>query len=84
MPINVKRPTYVDILTFMSRIKLLLSCVEHEKSFITSRPDFGVRREKLLSRVSNVVLLLLLSVFGESLYGRAGFCSTANSPSSPV
>ena len=32
MLINVKIPT-------MSRIKYLFSCVEHEKSFITSRPD---------------------------------------------
>ena len=33
--INVKMPTIVDILTFMSRIDLILSVVEHEKSFIT-------------------------------------------------
>ena len=35
---NVKMPTVVDILTFMSRIHFVLSGVEHEKSFITSRP----------------------------------------------
>ena len=34
--INVKMPTIVGILTFMSRINFLLSYVEHEKSFITS------------------------------------------------
>ena len=35
MLINVKMPTIVGILTFMSRINFLLSRVEHEKSFIT-------------------------------------------------
>ena len=39
MPINVKMPTIVGILTFMSRINFVLSCVEHEKSFITSGPE---------------------------------------------
>ena len=38
MLINVKMPTIVGILTFMSRINFLLSLVEHEKSFITSGP----------------------------------------------
>ena len=36
MLINVKMPTLVGILTFISRINFLLSRVEHEKSFITS------------------------------------------------
>ena len=31
-------PTIVGILTFISRINLMLICVEHEKKFITSRP----------------------------------------------
>ena len=39
MLINVKMPTIVGILTFMSRINFVLSQVEHEKSFITSRPS---------------------------------------------
>ena len=38
MLINVKMPTFVGILTFMSRINLVLSRVEHRKSFITSEP----------------------------------------------
>ena len=33
--INVKMPTIVGILTFMSWINFVLSCVEHENSFIT-------------------------------------------------
>ena len=33
--INVKMPTIVGILTFMSMINFVLSQVEHEKSFIT-------------------------------------------------
>ena len=36
--INVKMPTIVGILTFMNRMNFVLSCVEHGKSFITSRP----------------------------------------------
>ena len=39
--INVKMPTIVGILTFMSRKNSMLNLVEHEKnekSFITSRP----------------------------------------------
>ena len=38
MLINVKMPTIVGILTFMSRINFVLSFVEHGKSFITSGP----------------------------------------------
>ena len=37
--INVKISTVVDILTFRSRIIFMLSCVEHEKSLITSGPE---------------------------------------------
>ena len=36
MLINVKMPTMVGILTFMSRIDSVLSLVEHEINFITS------------------------------------------------
>ena len=36
---NVKMPTIVDILTFMSMINFMLSRVEQEKSFINSGPD---------------------------------------------
>ena len=39
--INVKMPTIVGILTFMSRKNLKLTSVEHEKSFITLGPDLG-------------------------------------------
>ena len=39
MLINVKMPTIVGILTFMSKINFVLSSVEHEKSFITLGPD---------------------------------------------
>ena len=34
--INVKMPTIIGILTFMSRKIFMLSRIEHEKSFITS------------------------------------------------
>ena len=39
MLINVKMPTNVGILTFMSRINFVLCSVEHGKSFITLGPD---------------------------------------------
>ena len=39
--INVKMPTIVGILTFMSRINFVLSRVEHEKEFTTSRPGLS-------------------------------------------
>ena len=42
MLINVKMPTIVGILTFMSRINFMLSRVEHEKSFITSGPGVQI------------------------------------------
>ena len=38
--INVIMPTIVGILTFISGENFMLNCVEHEKSFITSGPDF--------------------------------------------
>ena len=31
--INVKMPTIVGILTFMSRINFMLTCVDHEKFY---------------------------------------------------
>ena len=37
--INVKMPTIIGILIFMSRKNFMLSLVEHEKGFITSGPD---------------------------------------------
>ena len=39
MVINVKMPTIVGILTLMSMINGVLSCVEHEFFFITSEPE---------------------------------------------
>ena len=39
MLINVKMPTIVGILTFLSWISFMLSWVEFEKSFITSGPS---------------------------------------------
>ena len=40
MLINVNMVTIVGILTFKSRIKFVLSSVEHGKSFIISGPGF--------------------------------------------
>ena len=63
MLINVKMPTIVGILTFMSRINFVLSCVEHGKSFITSGP--GV--VSIFSTVhlrANIFVLTLFKCFG--------------------
>ena len=43
--INVKMPTTVGILTFMSRKNFML--IEHEKSFIISGPGFVCAQEQL-------------------------------------
>ena len=52
--INVKMPTIVGILTFMSRKNFMLCWVEHEKSFITSGPGFAIRRpENSLCQLSS-------------------------------
>ena len=40
MLINIKMPTIVGFLTFMSRINFVLSLVEYKKSFITLGPGF--------------------------------------------
>ena len=47
--VNVKMPTIVGILTFLSRKNFVLSWVEHEKSFITSGPGFQVTCPKMFS-----------------------------------
>ena len=51
MLINVKMPTLVGILTYMSMINLVLISVEHKKRFITSRPGFrpGHAQTRLLN-----------------------------------
>ena len=41
MLLNVKMSIIIGTLTFMSKINFVLSYVEHEKSFITSVPDFN-------------------------------------------
>ena len=42
MLINIKMPTIVGILTFMSRMNFMVSTVEYGKSFITSGPDSNI------------------------------------------
>ena len=42
MLINVKMPTIVGILTFMSRMNFMVCTVEYGKSFITSGPDRNI------------------------------------------
>ena len=52
---NVKMPTIVSILTFMSRLNLVLSCVEHGKSFITSGPVYLDEMPENISPESTLV-----------------------------
>ena len=42
LQINVKMPTIVGILTFMSKINFVLSCVEYEKKFYNLLGQFSV------------------------------------------
>ena len=55
--INAKMPTIVGILIFISRINFMLSWVEHEKSFITSRPGFCCKAAKLCQNIFQSILL---------------------------
>ena len=58
MLINVKMPTIVGILTFMSRINFVLSWVEHVVSFITSGPDQTAKAKESAADLSLHCLLL--------------------------
>ena len=40
--INIKMPTIVGILIFISRKNFMLNSVEHEKSYITSGPGYCI------------------------------------------
>ena len=52
--INIKMPTIVGILTFMSRKIFMLSLVEHKNSFITSGPGFRSPRLQSQQRFTAV------------------------------
>ena len=56
--INVKMPTIVGILTFMSRINFMLGWAESEKSFTTLGPSVHVSG----TRMSYMLLLVLFSI----------------------
>ena len=56
--INVKMPTIVGILTFMSRINFMLGWAENEGSFVTSGPSVHVSGTKM----SYMLLLVLFSI----------------------
>ena len=53
----LKQETYllVSILVFMSSWKFMLSWVEHEKSFITSRPDIRACHNKTWKEYLNSI-----------------------------
>ena len=51
MLINVKMPTIVGILTFMSMINFIFSCVEHEKGF-SSKSKTGLSTYMRQERIS--------------------------------
>ena len=50
--INMKMPTIVGIFILISRENFMLSCVEHENSFITSGPDQPVQMRRLISAIA--------------------------------
>ena len=60
MLINVKMPTIVGILTFMSKINFMLSCFEHGQSFITSGPDLGSNCSSLMDYRKNLFIKFIL------------------------
>ena len=57
--INVKIPTIVGILTFMSRKNFMLILVEHGKGFIISGPDHGLLYLPFLLHHLNAILPLI-------------------------
>ena len=57
MLINVKMPTIVGILTFMSMINFMLRCVENEESFITSGPDTFILSEEALCQNKEEIIV---------------------------
>ena len=56
--LNVELPKDYDILTFTSSINFMLSWVQHEKRFITSRPDVRYWGVMMLQYFTLVVLTL--------------------------
>ena len=60
MLINVKMPTIVGILTFMSMLNFVLSLVEHGQSFVTSRPGFLVTMTVCLCEIFGVNVCIYL------------------------
>ena len=52
-------PTIVGILSFMNRINFMLSWVEHEKSFITLRPDLDPKLFDTLMVFQNSFFLII-------------------------
>ena len=80
MLINVKMPTSVGILTFMSRMNFMLIWVEHGKSFITSGLDLLFWTEKALvifaktSEKWNAVFNVRLYQCYENAYGLTFNC----------
>ena len=65
--INVKMPTVVGILTFMSRKKIMLSLVEREKSFITSGPCSLKMSVPGINILWHFKLIFMFSFFSKTL-----------------
>ena len=69
MLINVKMPTIVGILTFMSLINFVLSRVEHEKKFITSRPG-PVNFKSICINCTSIHKIFSISIY-KKIYQKA-------------
>ena len=73
--INVKMPTIVGILTFMSRINFMLGWAGSERSFITSGPSVhfsGTKMSYMLLLVLHSIIWISLLSCASSLYALAG------------
>ena len=84
--LNVKMPTIVDSLTFMSRISFVLSCVQHEKKSITLGPG-AIRHSSFFIHIihggpENYVMGVLTTLFFFQSYSHQRFSHRVVQPPS--
>ena len=76
MLINVKMPTIVGILTFMSMINFIFSCVEHEKGFSSKNGDRSFYLYAISTNISRGTKVEKTLTLAPERY-TAGFCMVA-------
>ena len=62
LPINVKMPTIVGILTFMSRINFMLSSAENEKKILILEPGLHISHNSSLVTICFHFLLTFFAI----------------------